>query len=224
MVYFDFCSLFEDDILDILNNISGCSIGKLANSINYFIPNNIGNNKGWIGCFLEYYINSFNVNKNIFCDIYNINLEIKTISVDFNNFPLQDTCILSFKLFNFLKLFSLKSKFFFKIYKILWILIVGNKGTSCLYKIIGKSFISILDKSDCKLLFNELYVLYELINFSDLNDLLPNLYTNCFRLQLIINDRNSINKNLIKEKIYFRLYLRKSFTGYLINNFYKKTS
>ncbi len=220
MIYIFFKkNIFKKYLLNILNLISGCSIGYLYKNVDYKLPKNYKLDKGWIGRFLEFYINSY-FSKN-YCDIPILNLEIKTFSSNYLGFPNQDIFLMSLKLTNFFKIINKKNIFFYKIKNILWIPILGDKNIYFLYKLIGNFFISFFNKKDFDLFFIELS---EIFNFIFNNDIfLPNYYTYTFRFQLLLVNNKNKKINFIFDKYILRIYFRKNYLKKILlkNNLFR---
>ncbi len=212
----NFNYLCNNYILNISNLIYGKSLFFLIKNINYKLLYRKKNNKGWIGNLIENYIKLIKINNKYFSDIYPINLEIKTIPVNFNNYPLQDTCIKTININNLFNLLFIKN-IIYNISNILWFPIYRKKKSSCLFQIVGKPFITILNKKDCIFYFKDLY---KIINFLFLNkEKILCYYSNFFKLQLFFKKKNSKIKFNLINNIYIKIYLRKKIT----NNFILKS-
>ncbi len=183
------------NILIITDNIYGSYLLDLINNINYKISSKDRFNKGFIGNFIEFYINSL-FNKNNFCDIFLINLEIKTFSLNYKMELYNDIYLISIKYNKFLNLYIIK-KILSKIKNILFIPVLGYKNYFLENKIIGKSFLLKFNNNEILNFYKE----FNLINDYIINNLyikINNFYTKSFRLQF--NYNNNIN-NL---KIFFK--------------------
>ncbi len=204
----------QNYVLCLLKNISGFYIFELINYVNLSLTTRNFKDKGLLGRLIENYIIKKNIKGNV-CDIKYLNWECKTISLNNIFIPINEVLLLTFKFFNFFTL-NFKKKFFFKIHKILWIPILGNKNVFFLYKKIGNSFLTILNQKNIFILWKELK---KIINFIlNKNLILPNFYSKHFRLQfLLIKKENYLNLN----NYYIRIYLNKFFIKNIFLNFKK---
>ncbi len=206
-------NISEKDIYYLSNLISGYSILFLIKNINFFKKKYFSfYDKGWIGRFIEKYINVFYFKKKKYCDISYFNIEIKTISIDMCYQPLNDVCLMSLfiNFEDFSKIFNIKKIILKKISKILWIPIIGNRNTFFLYKIIGDPFLTLFNNLDKKKILYEINTFLNFLNINK-NNLLSNFYSKHFRFQF------NIKKNVyFKKKIILKIFFKKKFIKYIL--------
>ncbi len=205
----------KNNIFYLLRSISGYYVYQLIDNINLFLTKKKILDKGLLGRLIEKYVIN-KIFKGKTCDVLFLNLELKTVFLNIKGFPVYDTLLMSFKLLDFFKK-KIKNIFFLKIKKILWIPLLGKKNTFLLYKFIGNFFVTILNSNDINFFWNELNVIVNII-FNNFNLIMHNYYyTNNLKLQFFFIKKN-INKINFFDKLYVRLYLRKSFVKNILFN------
>ncbi len=202
-------------ILILVKNISGLYIYELMDFLGISYSNKYIIDKGWIGRVIENYIIKKKFKGKI-CDLNFLNLELKTISLNYFNIPNNEVLLMSFKLCNFFKINFIN--LFFKIKKILWLPIIGKKNTFFLYRIVGNYFITILNKKNMCILFYELENIFNYILEKKI--ILNNYLSKNFKIQFIFLNKNKkhfFNLN----NYYVRLYFNKNFLkNILLNRLY----
>ncbi|WMY96345.1 MAG: DNA mismatch repair endonuclease MutH [Arsenophonus sp.] len=126
MHFFSIIPNNEENLLKKARALAGYTIEELASYIGMPIPFNLKNNKGWIGELLEYCLGT-NAGKKKEKDFLNLGIELKTIPINRYRQPLETTFICTAPLIENIGIRWNSSYLRYKLSRILWIPIEGEK-------------------------------------------------------------------------------------------------
>ncbi|XBC44392.1 MAG: DNA mismatch repair endonuclease MutH [Buchnera aphidicola (Schlechtendalia peitan)] len=221
------CNIFseEDTLLINAQGLHGYSIKELAYSISKPLPVCLKNNKGFIGILIESLLGVI-TNNRISPDFCELNIELKTIPICSEGYPLENTFICYVPLFKNIGLTWESSYIYKKIRKILWIPIQGSRNSEFFNKKVGHAFIwspSILEDNYLKKDWEEFmdYIILGKVNK------IKSQYGSVLQVKKK-SKRNVLTKYIneygkISLTVPRAFYFRKKFTYSLLKNaFYKK--
>ncbi|WMY95649.1 MAG: DNA mismatch repair endonuclease MutH [Arsenophonus sp.] len=116
----------EEILLKKAHALAGYTIAELASDIGIPIPFNLKNNKGWVGELLEHCLGA-NAGKKKEKDFLNLGIELKTIPINRYGQPLETTFICTAPLTENIGVRWNSSYLRYKLSRILWIPIEGEK-------------------------------------------------------------------------------------------------
>ncbi|PPI87774.1 DNA mismatch repair endonuclease MutH [Candidatus Pantoea edessiphila] len=116
--------------------LAGFTIENLAYNAGLLVPDNLKNNKGWIGKLIELYLGANSKNK-AQQDFINLGIELKTIPIDSFGHPIQNTFICTASINNIAVNWE-DSNIYNKLSNILWIPIEGTVSIPLKIRKIGK--------------------------------------------------------------------------------------
>lgn len=208
----------EKNLISYANTMSGHKIYKIANKLNILLPENT-KNKGYIGNIIEkfFFINSGN---RPIRDFYHIGIELKTISIDKNNDPLEATFICTASLIKNNGITWKKSYIYYKLRRILWIPIKVNRFLPLKEYTIGIPFLWSPNVQEEKKIKKDWEDIMDIIVLGKI-DKLNSSYGEVLQVKKKANNNKSLTRGVGKygQPIFTTprgFYLRKNFTNLLI--------
>ncbi|WMY95191.1 MAG: DNA mismatch repair endonuclease MutH [Arsenophonus sp.] len=213
----------ETILLKKAHALMGCTIEELASHIGISIPCNIKHNKGWVGQLLEYFLGA-NSGKKKDKDFVNLGIELKTIPINRHGKPLETTFICTAPLTKNNGIIWNSSYLRYKLSRVLWIPIEGEKKTSLGKRKISRPILWSPNLMEEKLLKQDWEELMDMIVLGYIEKLTGN-YGEILQIRPKAANRNILTRGIGKygQPIMTQpraFYLKKNFTGQiLIENF-----
>lgn len=126
----------EIELLDRASQIAGYSLKAIANSLNMSTPENLNRHKGWIGNLLEYYLGAKAGSKPE-QDFSELGIELKTLPINQQGLPLETTFVSVAPLINNQGITWETSHVRYKLSKVLWIPVEGDRSIPIAERRIG---------------------------------------------------------------------------------------
>ncbi|WP_281495921.1 DNA mismatch repair endonuclease MutH [Candidatus Schneideria nysicola] len=136
----------QKELMDRANRLAGFNLGELATWANINIPLDLKKDKGWIGKLIEFCLGA-NTKSKASRDFPHLNIELKTLPIDENGIPIENTFICMINLINYHKTIWETSYLRYKISQILWIPIEGSKDITLSMRRIGIPHLWILNQN-----------------------------------------------------------------------------
>lgn len=212
------------DLLDCCNQIAGVSILELATALNIVPPNNLKNNKGWIGQLLERYLEAEGGNLPI-VDFPSLGVELKTIPINPNTLqPLESTFVCTAN-FNQVAASWEQSIVKLKLSNVLWIPIESYFNIELTSRRIGTAFLWQPTIEDLQILQQDWQELTEMLQLGRIQ-FLSARYGRYLQIRpkalnckhKLVNYLN-IDQEAIKTVVR-GFYLRTSFTKNILSNYF----
>ena len=129
-----------DELLDRAEALAGLTLGELAQSENIRVPNDFKREKGWSGQLLELALGA-EAGSKAQQDFANIGVELKTIPIDVNGYPLETTYVCYAHLVDVAGIHWATSSVRNKLNKVLWVPIDGRRDIPPSERTIGTPFL-----------------------------------------------------------------------------------
>lgn len=216
----------EHILLKKAKTLSGFKLKTLALQVNANIPDNLKNNKGWIGQLLEKHLGVQSNNK-AQQDFPHLGIELKTIPIDHDGSPLQTTFICSVPLIKNIGINWKNCYFRYKISKILWIPVEGNKFIPLSSRRIGHPFIWTPSDSENKILYQDWIELTNMVVLGNAKKINSNYGTYLqVRTKASNNKVRTASIGKYGKKIMIiplAFYFRKNFTASVLKKYFDTT-
>jgi DNA mismatch repair protein MutH len=129
-----------DELLERAEALAGLPLGELAQSENIRVPNDFKREKGWSGQLLELALGA-EAGSKAQQDFANIGVELKTIPIDVNGYPLETTYVCYAHLVDVAGIHWATSSVRNKLNKVLWVPIDGRRNIPPSERTIGTPFL-----------------------------------------------------------------------------------
>tara|TARA_R110002012_G_scaffold232707_1_gene405505 strand:- start:123 stop:809 length:687 start_codon:yes stop_codon:yes gene_type:complete len=129
-----------DELLERAEALAGLTLGELAQSENIRVPNDFKREKGWSGQLLELALGA-EAGSKAQQDFANIGVELKTIPIDVNGYPLETTYVCYAHLVDVAGIHWATSSVRNKLNKVLWVPIDGRRDIPPSERTIGTPFL-----------------------------------------------------------------------------------
>ncbi|MCO6550155.1 MAG: DNA mismatch repair endonuclease MutH [Gilliamella sp.] len=127
----------EQELLQRAQLATGYTFGEIAQYLNIPIPNNLNKQKGWVGNLIETFLGA-NAGSKAEQDFANLGIELKTIPVDKHGKPLETTFVSVTPLMANHGVIWETSHVRYKLAKVLWIPIEGERTIPLADRKVGK--------------------------------------------------------------------------------------
>ncbi|WP_143422079.1 DNA mismatch repair endonuclease MutH [Gilliamella bombi] len=127
----------EQELLQRAQLAAGYTFGEIAQYLNIPIPNNLNKQKGWVGNLIETFLGA-NAGSKAEQDFANLGIELKTIPVDKHGKPLETTFVSVTPLMANHGVIWETSHVRYKLAKVLWIPIEGERTIPLADRKVGK--------------------------------------------------------------------------------------
>ncbi|KDN09968.1 MULTISPECIES: DNA mismatch repair endonuclease MutH [unclassified Gilliamella] len=127
----------EQELLQRAQLAAGYTFGEIAQYLNIPIPNNLNKQKGWVGNLIETFLGA-NAGSKAEQDFANLGIELKTIPVDKHGKPLETTFVSVTPLMANHGVIWETSHVRYKLAKVLWIPIEGERTITLANRKVGK--------------------------------------------------------------------------------------
>ncbi|MFQ0999613.1 DNA mismatch repair endonuclease MutH [Gilliamella sp. BG6] len=127
----------EQELLQRAQLAAGFTFGEIAQYLNIPIPNNLNKQKGWVGNLIETFLGA-NAGSKAEQDFANLGIELKTIPVDKHGKPLETTFVSVTPLMANHGVIWETSHVRYKLAKVLWIPIEGERTIPLADRKVGK--------------------------------------------------------------------------------------
>jgi DNA mismatch repair protein MutH len=127
----------EQELLQRAQLAAGYTFGEIAQYLNIPIPNNLNKQKGWVGNLIETFLGA-NAGSKAEQDFANLGIELKTIPVDKHGKPLETTFVSVTPLMANHGVIWETSHVRYKLAKVLWIPIEGERTIPLANRKVGK--------------------------------------------------------------------------------------
>jgi DNA mismatch repair protein MutH len=148
-------------LLHRVAQIEGLTIEELANNLGVRIPFDLKYAKGFIGQLIEIALGASG-NSNPIHDFPHLGIELKTIPVNYDGKPTNNTHICTLYPNSHYQTFE-NSNFYNKLKKILWVPIEGDKKIHFTQRHIGRGFLWELKEADLEIIKNDWFEIMELL-------------------------------------------------------------
>ncbi|MFQ0994967.1 DNA mismatch repair endonuclease MutH [Gilliamella sp. BG2] len=135
----------EQELLQRAQLAAGYTFGEIAQYLNIPIPNNLNKQKGWVGNLIETFLGA-NAGSKAEQDFANLGIELKTIPVDKHGKPLETTFVSVTPLMANHGVIWETSHVRYKLAKVLWIPIEGERTIPLADRKVGKPIMWTLTK------------------------------------------------------------------------------
>lgn len=132
-----FCPANEQELLNRAQLMAGYSFGEIAQYLNIAIPENLNKQKGWVGNLVETFLGA-NAGSKAIRDFAEIGIELKTIPVSNHGTPLETTFVSVAPLMENHGVIWETSHVKYKLTKVLWIPIQGERTIPLAERKIGR--------------------------------------------------------------------------------------
>lgn len=132
-----FCPANEQELLNRAQLMAGYSFGEIAQYLNIAIPENLNKQKGWVGNLVETFLGA-NAGSKAIRDFAEIGIELKTIPVSNHGAPLETTFVSVAPLMENHGVIWETSHVKYKLTKVLWIPIQGERTIPLAERKIGR--------------------------------------------------------------------------------------
>ncbi|WP_392561311.1 DNA mismatch repair endonuclease MutH [Orbus sturtevantii] len=126
----------QSELMQRATSIAGYSLGEIAKSIGLTIPPNLKKQKGWVGKLIELYLGA-NAGSKAERDFSHLGIELKTIPVNQSGIPLETTFVSVAPLTDNHGITWESSHVKYKLNKVLWIPVEGDRATPLAIRRIG---------------------------------------------------------------------------------------
>ncbi|OCG43928.1 DNA mismatch repair endonuclease MutH [Gilliamella sp. Choc5-1] len=127
----------EQELLNRAELVAGYSFGEIAQYLNIPIPANLNKQKGWVGNLIETFLGA-NAGSKAERDFVKLGIELKTIPVDKQGKPLETTFVSVTPLMANHGVIWETSHVKYKLAKVLWIPIEGDRTIPLVERKVGK--------------------------------------------------------------------------------------
>lgn len=127
----------EQELLQRAQLAAGYTFGEIAQYLNIPMPNNLNKQKGWVGNLIETFLGA-NAGSKAEQDFANLGIELKTIPVDKHGKPLETTFVSVTPLMANHGVIWETSHVRYKLAKVLWIPIEGERTIPLADRKVGK--------------------------------------------------------------------------------------
>lgn len=215
----------EKELIDRANLMQNKTLLELATELNCNLPENLKHNKGWVGQLVESYLGADAGNQSL-PDFIHLDIELKTIPVNDEGYPLETTFISFAPLLPETGLTWEKSAVYQKLKKTIWVPIQGNKEIPLAHKKIGQPILHSLTEIENQQLKTDWLELTEMIALGHVQQIKAH-----YGQYLQIRPKAANGKALTQainedgDLIYTRprgFYVRKNFTSQLLNSYSSK--
>ncbi|BAH82980.1 DNA mismatch repair endonuclease MutH [Candidatus Ishikawella capsulata] len=117
----------EKTLLLRAQKLAGCTIQELALKAGITVPINLKNNKGWVGILIELNLGAYGNNRAI-QDFPHLGIELKTIPINSEGYPLESTFICMASLRGNIGITWNNSYVYHKLTRVLWIPVEGKQN------------------------------------------------------------------------------------------------
>lgn len=215
-------SATEQALLAKAEWIAGFTLGEIAMQLGIPVPPDLKRDKGWVGQLIETALGA-RASSKAEQDFAHLGIELKTIPVNHQGFPLETTFVSLAPLTNNHGIIWQTSHVRHKLQRVLWVSVEGERTIPLAERRIGQPILWSPTAEQEKQLQQDWEELMELIVFGRLNEINATLGE---VLQLRPKGRNSQALtgavNQLGEKIQslpLGFYLRKQFTAQILQNF-----
>lgn len=158
----------KQELLSRSQDIAGLSLFELADDYNVTIPNNLKQQKGWVGQLIEYILGADAGSKPV-PDFQHLSIELKTLPISSEGKPLETTFVCVAPLTGIEGERWQNSHLRNKIKHVLWVPILAEKSIPLADRIVGTPFLWELKGTQERLLQQDWEELMDLIVLGDVN-------------------------------------------------------
>lgn len=135
----------EQELLDRAKLVAGYTFGEIAQYLGMPIPDNLTKQKGWVGNLIETFLGA-NAGSKAERDFINLGIELKTIPIDMHGKPLETTFVSVAPLMANHGVIWETSHVKYKLSKVLWIPIEGERSIPLANRKVGSPILWIPTK------------------------------------------------------------------------------
>ena len=216
----------ETELLEKANWLAGFTLGEIAGRLNIAVPPDLRRDKGWVGQLIETALGAKAGSKPE-QDFAHLGIELKTIPIDQNGFPLETTFVSLAPLTQNHGVTWQSSHVKHKLQKVLWIPVQGSRQIPLPERHIGRPILWSPSAQQERRLQNDWEELMEYIAFGRLDEINARLGE---VMQLRPKGRNAraltnaVNRQgEPTQSLPLGFYLRKQFTAEILQNFLRSS-
>lgn len=212
-----------DELLDRTEALAGLTLGELAQSENIRVPNDFKREKGWSGQLLELALGA-EAGSKAQQDFANIGVELKTIPIDVNGYPLETTYVCYAHLVDVAGIHWATSSVRNKLNKVLWVPIDGRRDIPPSERTIGTPFLWSLQGQQEAYLRQDWEEIMDMIAMGDIEKVTAR-YGEYMQLRpkaangSVLTDAIGKNGQIIQTRPR-GFYLRKEFTHKILDDYF----
>ncbi|MAD16921.1 MAG: DNA mismatch repair endonuclease MutH [Alteromonadaceae bacterium] len=212
-----------DELLERAEALAGLTLGELAQSENIRVPNDFKREKGWSGQLLELALGA-EAGSKAQQDFANIGVELKTIPIDVNGYPLETTYVCYAHLVNVAGIHWATSSVRNKLNKVLWVPIDGRRDIPPSERTIGTPFLWSLQGQQEAYLRQDWEEIMDMIAMGDIKKVTAR-YGEYMQLRpkaangSVLTDAIGKNGQIIQTRPR-GFYLRKEFTHKILDDYF----
>ncbi|GAC26559.1 DNA mismatch repair endonuclease MutH [Paraglaciecola mesophila] len=212
-----------DELLDRAEALAGLTLGELAQSENIRVPNDFKREKGWSGQLLELALGA-EAGSKAQQDFANIGVELKTIPIDVNGYPLETTYVCYAHLVDVAGIHWATSSVRNKLNKVLWVPIDGRRDIPPSERTIGTPFLWSLQGQQEAYLRQDWEEIMDMIAMGDIEKVTAR-YGEYMQLRpkaangSVLTDAIGKNGQIIQTRPR-GFYLRKEFTHKILDDYF----
>tara|TARA_R110002012_G_scaffold231780_1_gene404457 strand:- start:464 stop:1129 length:666 start_codon:yes stop_codon:yes gene_type:complete len=212
-----------DELLERAEALAGLTLGELAQSENIRVPNDFKREKGWSGQLLELALGA-EAGSKAQQDFANIGVELKTIPIDVNGYPLETTYVCYAHLVDVAGIHWATSSVRNKLNKVLWVPIDGRRDIPPSERTIGTPFLWSLQGQQEAYLRQDWEEIMDMIAMGDIEKVTAR-YGEYMQLRpkaangSVLTDAIGKNGQIIQTRPR-GFYLRKEFTHKILDDYF----
>lgn len=128
----------EDELLLRVARLAGHTLGEVAQSLVWEVPENLKKNKGWVGQLIETWLGATAGNRAV-PDFEVLGIELKTLPVDLQGKPFESTYVSTMELENVDDVEWATSSVRAKLQRVLWVPVQAERSVPLSERMIGRA-------------------------------------------------------------------------------------